>query len=262
MIITIKNKENRITLLELLKDNYFSKDLIKKLKKKYDMYSYVEEKEIIDIELPDEQTTVEPSKGNINVVYEDEYLLIVNKEKGLSSIPSIRHYKDNLASYIKYYFDSNNTKSGLHFINRLDKDTQGLLIIAKHQYIQSLFVKKNIEITKKYLTKVKQFPYSEITVEKPIARYLETNKRCIDETGDYAKTLFKRIKSFKDYDLVEATLFTGRTHQIRVHLQSLNTPIIGDVIYGNEEGEFYLCSYYLEFIHPITNENLLFKIDK
>lgn len=261
MIITIKNNKNRITLLELLKDNYFSKDLIKKLKQKYDMYSFIEENETISIELPTEKTTVEPAKGKINVIYEDEYILIISKEKGLSTIPSIRHFKDNLASNIKYYYDSNNINSGLHFINRLDKDTQGLLIIAKHQYIQSLFVKKNIEITKKYLTKVKHFPYKEIIVEKPIARYLETNKRCIYESGDYAKTLFKKIKSYNDFDLIEATLFTGRTHQIRVHLQSLNTPIIGDVLYGKEEGDFYLCSYYLEFNHPITNKKISFKLD-
>jgi len=261
MIIKIKNKEKKITLLELLKNNYFSKDLIKKLKLSYDMYDEVLPNEEIEISLPNEETTVEPSKGNLDIIYEDEYILIVNKEKGLSTIPSIRHYKDNLASIIKNYYDKNNLKAGLHFINRLDKDTQGLVLIAKHQYVQSLFVKKNIEITKKYLTKVEQFPYDELVVERPIARYQNTNKRCINENGDYAKTLFKKISSHNNFDLVEATLFTGRTHQIRVHLQSINCPIIGDELYNPKDGDFYLCSYYLEFNHPITNKKITFKID-
>ena len=255
MIIKLQNKENKITLLELLKDNYFSKDLIKKLKHNYNVYDLIDPYKEVNIVLPDEETTVEASKSKIDIIYEDEYLLVVNKEKGLSTIPSIRHYLDNLASNIKYYYDQNNIKAGMHFINRLDKDTQGLVLIAKHQYIQSLFVKKNIEITKKYLTKVKEFNHDEIIVEKPIGRYLDTNKRCIKEDGDYAKTLFKKLESFDNYDLIEATLFTGRTHQIRVHLQSLGSPIIGDKLYNNDlENDFYLCSYYLEFSHPITNE--------
>lgn len=262
MIIKVKNKEDQITLLELLKDNYFSKDLIKKLKKQYDMYSLIDSNQEIDIILPNEETSVQEELGNIDIIYEDDYLLIINKEKNLSTIPSIRHYKNNLASRIKYYYKQNNINSGIHFINRLDKDTRGLLIVVKHQYIQSLFVKKNIEIIKKYLTKVKEFPYDELVVTKPIARYLDTNKRCIDPNGDYAKTLFRKLESTKEYCLVEATLFTGRTHQIRVHLQSIDCPIIGDKLYGIDDGEFYLCSYYLEFNHPITNKKLCFKLDQ
>ena len=261
MIIKLQNKENKITLLELLKDNYFSKDLIKKLKHNYNVYDSIDPYREIDIILPDEETTVKANKGNIDIIYEDEYLLVVNKEKGLSTIPSIRHYLDNLASNIKYYYEQNNINAGIHFINRLDKDTQGLVLVAKHQYIQSLFVKKNIEITKKYLTKVKEFNHDEIIVEKPIGRYLDTNKRCIKEDGDYAKTLFKKVKNFDNYDLIEATLFTGRTHQIRVHLQSLGSPIIGDKLYNvDPENEFYLCSYYLEFLHPVTSKKMIISL--
>jgi 23S rRNA pseudouridine1911/1915/1917 synthase len=108
---------------------------------------------------------------------------------------------------------------------------------------------------------VKHFPYDEIIVEQPIARFEDTNKRCIDQNGEFAKTKFKKLTSLFMYDLIEATLYTGRTHQIRVHLQYLNTPIIGDELYGNEEGDFYLKSYYLKFNHPVTNEKLEFKLD-
>ena len=261
MIITIKNKENQILLQDLLKDNHFSKDLIKKLKQNYDMYKMVAPNEKIDIVLPEEETDVEPSTFPLDIVYEDEYILVVNKPQGLSTIPSIRHYKDNLASIIKNYYNLRNLKAGLHFINRLDKDTQGLILIAKHQYIQSLFVKKEIEITKKYLTFVEHFPYDEIIVEQPIARYLDTNKRCIDPNGEYAKTLFRKISDVYYHSIIEATLFTGRTHQIRVHLQYLNTPIVGDELYNDKEGDFFLCSYYLKFNHPVTDEELEFKLD-
>lgn len=263
MIIKVKNLSNDdCFLIDLLKENYFSKDLIKKLKKNYDVYKKVLVNEEIDVVLPDELTSVLASKGNLNIIYEDDYIIIINKENRLSTIPSIRHYQDNLASHIKYYYDQNNIKSGIHFINRLDKDTRGLLIVAKHQYIQSLFVKKNIEIIKKYYTLVKTFDYDEIIVEEPIARYQDTNIRCINPNGDYAKTLFTKLKETKNFCIVEATLFTGRTHQIRVHLKHLNCPIIGDVIYNEDKsGDFYLCSYYLRFNHPIFNKTLEFKLD-
>lgn len=253
MKILLKNHKQDMYLIDLCKEYYFSKDLIKKLKKAYDMYELIKKDESKEIILPKESTTVIPSSGPLDIVYEDEHLLILNKESGLSTIPSKLHYVDNLSSRIKNYLPD----SGIHIITRLDRPTSGLVLIAKHQYIQGLFSKKQIQIDKKYLAKVsKDFPYSNITVEKNIARVGSSMLREVNDNGEYAKTDFKIIKKHNDYTLVEATLYTGRTHQIRVHLQYLGYPIIGDDLYSTSKGEFFLQCFSLNFIHPITNKKL------
>lgn len=253
MKILLKNTKKDMYLIDLCKENFFSNDLIKKLKHSYNMYELIKVNEEKDLLLPKEETTVVASKGKLNIVYEDDYILIVNKESNLSTIPSRRHYIENLSSRIKYYLPD----IGIHVITRLDRLTSGLVLVAKHQYIQGLFQKKQIMINKRYLTKVREdFPHQEIVVEKNISRIPGTILRRIDDNGEYAKTLFKLIRKTNEYTLIEATLYTGRTHQIRVHLQHLGYPIIGDPLYSNQEGDFFLHCYNLDFIHPITNQNI------
>lgn len=258
MKIKLINTMKDMYLIELCKINHFSKDLIKKLKHSYDMYETVKKDEEKEILLPNEDTTVKENEGQLDIVYEDDYLLIVNKESNLSTIPSKRHYLDNLSSRVKAYLK----KGGIHIITRLDKLTSGLVLIAKHQYIQGLFQKRNIIIEKKYIAKVdKDFPYKEILVEKNISRVDDSMLRCVDENGDYAKTLFKTIEKEKDHTVVEAILYTGRTHQIRVHLQYIGHPCVGDKIYGNRKQELtqlgqMLSAIKLSFIHPLTNERM------
>lgn len=253
MKVLLTNYKQDMYLIDLCKEYYFSNDLIKKLKQSYDMYELIKKGSLKEIMLPKETTTVLPNPSPLNIVYEDEYLLIVNKESGLSTIPSKLHYTDNLSSRIKNYLSD----SGIHIITRLDRPTTGLVLIAKHQYIQGLFSKKQIQINKKYLAKVgKDFPYSEITVEQNIARVGNSMLREVNVNGDYAKTHFKTIKKYKNYTLIEATLHTGRTHQIRVHLKYLGYPIIGDSLYSTLSGDFFLQCYSLSFIHPITNKKI------
>jgi len=180
----------------------------------------------------------------IDVVYEDEYILCVNKEKGVPCHPSANHQEKTLYNAIVYYYTKQDKIVPIHFVNRLDKDTTGLVIIAKHKYIQEFLSKQmqNGVLTKKYIAivhgKIKE---NEGIIEKRIRRKQNSiilREVTDDIDGDYAKTGYKVIEynRERDYTVVEVTLYTGRTHQIRVHFASIGHPLLGDELYIKESG--------------------------
>lgn len=195
----------------------------------------------------------------LDVVYEDDYLLVVNKPSGLPTIPSIRHPYQTLANAIVHYYDTISLSSTLHFVNRLDRDTSGLLVVAKYRHIHHILTKDVKQIRRKYYTLVKGvLSMGEGVVNAPIAREIEGNvRRCVREDGDISITHYRVLENWDDHmTLVECELETGRTHQIRVHMKHLGHPLVGDTLYDEkalplEEGHL-LHSYQLSFIHPIT----------
>jgi 23S rRNA pseudouridine1911/1915/1917 synthase len=207
------------------------------------------------------------------IVYEDEDILIVNKPAGLSVHPSKRHYEDSLANYCAYYFKSLNPQEGefvFRCINRLDRDTSGLVIVAKNMLSSAILSGKlqSREIHRTYIAIVNGKFSGNGTVDLPIARRTENEiERCIDfEHGDRAVTHYECIKNFnindRDYSLLRLNLETGRTHQIRVHMKAIGHPIIGDFIYNPDFTLIKrqaLHSYSLEFNHPVTGERLYFE---
>lgn len=181
-------------------------------------------------------------KQDIDIIYEDEYILCINKEKGVPCHPSVKHQQKTLYNAIIYYYTKQNKIVPIHFVNRLDKDTTGIVIVAKHKYIQEYLSRQiqNGMLRKKYIAIVHgKLENEEGIIERRIKRkensiILREVTDCLD--SDYAKTGYKVIKYNKenDYTVVEITLYTGRTHQIRVHFSSIGHPLLGDELYSKE----------------------------
>lgn len=200
-----------------------------------------------------------PYEYPLDILYEDDYLLVINKPAGLPTIPSIRYPHQTLANALVHYYNRQGLDSTLHFVNRLDKDTSGLLVVAKYRHIHHLMTDEIKHMKRKYYTLVKGDLSGTGTINAPIARLQEGNvKRGVVLDGDDAVTHYRVLEKFSENTLVECTLETGRTHQIRVHLSHLDHPLVGDTLYDEQaivlsEGHL-LHSYFVEFIHPITKE--------
>ena len=215
----------------------------------------------VEIFLPNESNNIPLIDKPLNIVYEDNFYLIINKPSNLASSPTQRHIENNVSGMIANYFKEQKISSKVHLVNRLDKENSGLMIIAKHQIFHSLMVKSNI--TKKYRLLVEGFVKPESgTIEKKIGKLGDLQKRVELVDGDNSITKYQVKKYFSDKSLVEAELVTGRTHQIRLHFSLIGHPIVGDSLYGNKGEYLFLQSYYLKFKHPIYNKVMSFKLSK
>lgn len=213
-----------------------------------------------------ESQNIEPEKIDIDIVYEDSEIIVLNKRPNMVVHPTKRYQSGTLANALLYYFKETNQDCIVRLVSRLDMDTSGLIIIAKNQYAHmelSNNMQQN-EIEKRYLALVHgHMEEMEGTIDKPIYRpEIEGNmKRVVDERGQRSITHYKVIERLKDADLVECLLETGRTHQIRVHLSSLGHPIYGDTLYGDESDSEVISrqalhAYGLNFKSPRTKKSL------
>lgn len=225
---------------------------------------------ILIVKEKEKSTDLEAKYLNLDIIYEDDDLLIINKPPFLLTHPTLKKVDITLANGIVYYFNDKYKKKLVpRFVNRLDMNTSGLIVIAKNAFTQSFFQSENANIEKKYLAIAEGIIEDDhFIIEKNIYKDGDRLDRIIDERGQYAKTEFKVIERFNNIGvtLVECKLYTGRTHQIRVHLKSINHPIIGDSLY-NPESKYnkivnrqMLHSYFLEFNHPTTGKRLKFDI--
>ncbi|HSH25158.1 MAG TPA: RluA family pseudouridine synthase [Massilibacterium sp.] len=199
----------------------------------------------------------------LNILYEDDVLLIVNKPAGIPTIPSRFHPDYSLANGILYYYEKKKIQSTIHIVNRLDRDTSGVVIVAKHRFIHSLL---SIEQKQNRLKRTYEALVSGVvreqkgTIDLPIGRKEGSIiERAIDENGQQAITHFEVLRSFQSFTHLRLTLETGRTHQIRVHMQAYGHPLLGDELYGGEKIEINrqaLHSKEAIFIHPLTGETL------
>ena len=265
----------------LIKHFKFSNNFIKFLKRNKlillnDQNVYVtqmaEEGDVVAIVLDYEEDSdnIVPSKIELDIVYEDEYLIIINKPAEYAIHPSMNHYENSIANGLKYYYNEKGLNIKIRPVNRLDKDTSGLVIFAKFPFIQEELSKQMREGTfKKYYLGIIEgkLKSREGVIELPIVRKPGSIiERMVDvkckEQKAQAITEYKVIKEKDNLSLVEFKLLTGRTHQIRVHTSYLGCPLLGDTLYGKAsdliKGQA-LHSYKIEFIHPITNELLVFE---
>ena len=199
------------------------------------------------------------------VVYEDKDLLVIDKPAGMPIHPSQGNYENTLANAAAWYFAQKNEPFTFRCINRLDRDTTGLLILARHMYSASLLsdMVKERRIKRTYLAVTTGLLPERGTIDAPIARKEgSTIERCVDETaGEYARTHFCRICEHAGYSLAKIRLETGRTHQIRVHMKHIGHPLPGDFLYNPDYSHIKrqaLHSYKLEFPHPIWGIPLSF----
>lgn len=218
--------------------------------------------DLLEIVLPVTETgeNILSIKGDFEIIYEDSYLLIINKDPNICCIPTIKHFKNSLANYVMSYYKRNGILSNIHFVNRLDAMTSGIVVLAKNAYINDLM--KNAIIEKKYLLEVEGTLLNDGVISTGIRRISpDTIKREVTTEFINSKTSYRVLEKLDNTSLVEATLHTGKTHQLRLHFNYLNHSIIGDTLYGNknEEGILHLHSYYLKFIHPVTKKEIVLK---
>lgn len=213
----------------------------------------------------EENLNIVPTDMSLNILYEDEALLIIDKPSNMPIHPSILHYTDTLSNGVKFYFDKINLKKKIRPINRLDKDTSGIVIFAKNQYVQEELVKQmNSGLFKKEYNAILVGSLKEKsgTINAPIARKENSIiEREVNKNGEKAITHFELIKKFKydsyDFSFVKFILETGRTHQIRVHSKYIGHPILGDSLYGEKTdiiSRQALHACRVSFIHPINKK--------
>lgn len=206
----------------------------------------------------------------LDIIYEDDCFLIINKSAGIPVHPSILHYEDSLSNGIKFYFDSIGLKKKIRPVNRIDKDTSGLVVFAKNEYVQEALIKQMLtgSFKKEYIAIVQgHFNNKKGTINAPIARKEDSIiERCISHDGSPSITHYEVIKEGNQqnvpFSIVKCILETGRTHQIRVHMAYVHHPLLGDDLYGGNTNLIHrqaLHSVQISFVHPITKQSILLK---
>ncbi len=262
-------------ILHVLKEQFLLSDrLITKLKKANKIYlndlpTYtkksvtVGDKVSVLIDFEEDNSNIVASNIPLDIIYEDDYLLVINKPANIAIHPSILHFDNSLSNGVKFYFDKLGLKKKIRIVNRLDRNTSGIVVFAKNEYIQECLIKqmKTKELKKEYLAIAKGILESKSdTLNFPIARKEGSIiERTVNSDGDSAITHYDVVKEFNNLSLVHIVLETGRTHQIRVHFSYIGHPIFGDTLYGSPSeliNRQALHSYKLTFIHPVTKKVL------
>lgn len=280
MKLEYKNTNNQYkTVKDVLKKHFFvSERLLLKLKRNNKIFVnhqiaiphtvLVSDDEIIvDISFEETSENIMPTKMDLEIIFEDKAMLILNKPYGVPVHPSMWHFTNSLSNGVQYYFMQNQIKTKIRPVNRLDKNTSGLVIFAKNEYVQENLIRQmqNHTFEKNYQAiLIGNLSQKKGTIDAPISRKENSIiEREINPNGQKAITHFQLIQNFENYCFVEFKLETGRTHQIRVHSQYIGHPLLGDTLYGNPS-EFIsrqaLHAYKITFLHPLTNQKMQFEI--
>lgn len=235
----------------------------------------VKEGDFITVELPKpKKLDIIPEDLPLDIVFEDKDIVIINKSQNMVVHPAPGNYSGTLVNGLLFHINSLSTINGIirpGIVHRLDKDTSGLLIVAKndksHRILSEELKSRNIK--RIYMCLVHGVLSSDSgTIDAPIGRHEVDRKRMTvtKKNGKEAITNYKVLERFSNYTLVEASLETGRTHQIRVHMSYINHPVVGDPIYSRGKNEFtldkqMLHAYKLGFIHPSSGEYIEFKVE-
>lgn len=278
MIIKYINKDNYNTINDVLINEFqFSSRLMSKLIKNKKIYlnnSFCDTRKsinyndeiVVDLSGKENNSNIVATNMDLDIIYEDDWFLVVNKQPGIAVHPSSLHYSDSLSNGIKFYFDKIGLKKKIRVVNRLDYNTSGIVVFAKCEYIHEQFSKQMMQhiFQKEYLCIINGFLDNSCgIIDLPIGRKQGSIiERCIDKNGQKSITHYEVLKTFSDYSLVKCILETGRTHQIRVHFSAIGHPLLGDTLYGTASdliNRQALHSNKIDLIHPITKEHLSFE---
>lgn len=290
----IENKNNSVKEIEVIEEGIrldayiassvenLSRSMVQKLIKcgkvlvnnKVEKESYkVQLGDKILVEIPEpEESSLKKQNIPLDIIYEDNDILVVNKPKGMVVHPGNGNPDGTLANAILAHCEESLSGIGGEIrpgiVHRIDKDTSGLLVIAKNDkaHINLSEQIKNREVKKIYVALVKGVvPENEATINMPIGRSTKDRKKmAVDREGKEAVTHFKVLKRYNKYTFIQVKIDTGRTHQIRVHMSHIGYPVVGDTVYSNGKNDFgvegqMLHAKELEFKHPITGENMHFE---
>lgn len=212
----------------------------------------------IELNIDEGENEIEATYGKLDIVFEDDDMLVINKSPLVAMHPSHNHQGDTLANDVAGYLQKKGKTSTFRSIGRLDKGTSGLTLIALNAYCAARLSDRKIEKT--YYAIADGIYIGNGTVDRPIYRPDPIKTvRTVDERGERAVTHWKALKSDGEKTLLEINLETGRTHQIRVHFASLGTPLVGDRLYGTEREDITHQALHcgkMEFVHPVTNEKI------
>ncbi|MFD2443210.1 RluA family pseudouridine synthase [Bacillus sp. CGMCC 1.16607] len=279
LLWTISAKDIGLTIKEFLKEREISKAALTDIKfggggifvngKEVNVRYVLGEDDTLKVVFPLEIPSEGMRKENIplNIVFEDEYLLVVNKPPFMNTIPSREHPTGSLANAILGYYERIGLIAAPHIVTRLDRNTSGLVLIAKHRHVHHLLSKqqKNGLVDRMYVALVHgQLGEDSGTVKEPIGRKLDSIiEREVTVNGQYACTHYQILQRYNEICYIQLKLETGRTHQIRVHMSYLGHPIVGDDLYG---GEIELINRQalhcrkLSFFHPFNKKILSFEV--
>ena len=274
----VKQENDNYKTLRQVLDNKFKISYVLRLNLKRSKQIFVNDKNTyLDYELqPNDKVLVNldydevcenivPTKIALDIIYEDDALLVLNKPAGIAIHPTMRHFENTLSNGVKYYFDTIGLKRKIRPVNRLDINTSGIVIFAKNEYVHSLLSTQmqNGSFKKEYIAICTGiFDKKEGTINAPIGRKENSIiERCVCYNGQEAITHYKVLNDYDNYSELLLTLETGRTHQIRVHTAFAGHPILGDTLYGSKSSLISrqaLHPYKTTIINPITNTKMIF----
>ena len=275
-IISYINEEENLTLKEVLLDKLnFSVRSLSKMKryktvKVNNTYIRPADKinkgDLIEVRIEEDMADFKPQDLKLSILYDDFDIIMVNKPAFMVVHPTKSHYENTIANGVTHYIMEKDEKVKVRFVNRLDMNTSGLVIVAKNPYAQFVLSSdmKDDKVEKMYIAVVKGIVESDFgTINEPIYRPTDDSvKRIVHEDGQPSVTHFEVVKRLNDATVLKLRLETGRTHQIRVHLNHIGHGIIGDELYGYVDENLIkrqaLHAYSLKFKQPRTREDLEF----
>lgn len=283
-VVTYKEANNRLDKALSLFKSDISRSYIAKLidegkilvngKQEKPSFKVKENDEITILDYEDKVSDIVSEDIPLDIVYEDDDIMIINKVQGMVVHPANGHYSGTLVNALMFQADSLSSINGVvrpGIVHRIDKDTSGLICIAKndnaHHFLSEQL--KDHTMSREYMALVRGvIKENSGTIDMPIGRdKKDRQKMAVDKDGKPATTHFQVIERFNDHTLVKCQLVSGRTHQIRVHMAAIAHPVEGDPLYaGRNYDKLYkngqlLTAYKLELIHPTTKKEMVFEID-
>ncbi|MBC1342077.1 RluA family pseudouridine synthase [Listeria welshimeri] len=276
----VENEEDGLLLRTFLRSKHISKQLLTAVKFSADgkiEVNRTEQNVLYQVQTGDNVRLTFPTEQQnerllaeytkLEVIFEDEFLLIINKPAGMASIPSQYHPSGSVANFVKGHYEAQGLTSAIHIVTRLDRDTSGLMLIAKNRFAHarlSTFLQQGL-LKRRYQALTSGILQEEAgSIEAPIGRKeVSIMERFVTPEGKYAKTNYEVLKRYRGFDHVAIQLETGRTHQIRVHFSYIGHPLIGDDMYGGDTSMLQrqaLHSCHLHLVHPVTEEYMAFDL--
>ena len=283
-VVTYKEANNRLDKALSLFKSDLSRSYIAKLieegkvlvndKQEKASYKVKENDDILLMDIEDKKSDIKEEDIPLDVVYEDDDIMIINKVQGMVVHPANGHYSGTLVNALMYQADSLSSINGVvrpGIVHRIDKDTSGLICVAKNDNAHHCLADqlKDHTMSREYIALVRGvIKENSGTIDMPIGRdKKDRQKMGIDKEGKPATTHFQVLERFNDHTLVKCQLVSGRTHQIRVHMSAIGHPVEGDPLYaGRNYDKLYkngqlLTAYKLKLIHPSSKKEMVFEID-